>query len=405
MKLSIFVLLFASIISVDPALAQVQEIEAQAISRLVHRRSGRYQFNGMGRLYTSTGQSTSITFNADFLDDDVVQKEIELVDNQRADFARVVSKWKKAYVELEETLYGKDGIWPTVEEGRRRWKEVDDNAMAELQKVLLPHQFDALNELQFRCLVKNHGLIRLARIKEVNEILGLSENEIRRMSATIPVLRKEIARQGNEAATESLRIFLEPLSEEEKKAFAKKWSRLFELQNCNIEELMIFLDESRYGWFLKEEDSLEKLANRPVYESGVAANLVPVEPPRYGKPELELFLKFWQVEEFKEWLVLDGPQQQLINDLVQRKQDSIHTLLTLTPPMANSDRPADSEPFEVRKKRVYAAHEQVLAECERDLKKVLGPNGWEGVPCLPTGSTKDALDRCSICWKVICQKS
>ncbi len=74
-----------------------QEFDSFALARgLLHYQRGYYWFDGYGRLRTSLRNSIANT-NGKFFEDVTIQKEIELVEHQRAEYNSVIANWHKSF--------------------------------------------------------------------------------------------------------------------------------------------------------------------------------------------------------------------------------------------------------------------------------------------------------------------
>ena len=353
-----------------------QEVRSFDISRTLNHQIGHYSFNGIGRLETSISQ-TIANSNALFFENETIQLELELVDSQRSAYASAVNAWHNSWEETVNEIQRVNRVEKRSREfNLEMLSENDRNAMASLNDVLLPHQINIVNELQFRCLFRTHGMNALLKNDQLCEVLALSDNERSLIKNKTRELRTKVSRQVKVAIEDVIKMLIEPIQDSDRAQFLKRWEHLFSADSfLSLEELIVFLDSQSYEWMQDDSEPLQKLLNRPSYETGPAGDLHPVDGPKYRNVELNIFREFWKHPDFKEYLDLSESNELQLSKFVQDSYRSSQLLLNLSI-AGNGDK---NIPFKVRQEKAYAESDEIEQASIANIRRVLGMEGWDRV--------------------------
>ena len=131
-------------------------------------------------------------------------------------------------------------------------------------------------------------------------MLELSNAERKKLETIFIELRAPIKEKAIEAAADSVKTFLKPLTPRQQEKFVERWSSLFAGKRpVTVEEMLIKLDPNSYTWMENNGTSIERMISRPVYRTGVAGQLVSHRSGEWTNPELGIFRELWANGEFK----------------------------------------------------------------------------------------------------------
>ena len=358
-----------------------QQVDTFAIARGVNHQTGSYSFDGNGRLKTGLMQTIANT-NALFFEDEVIQLEIELVDDQKTKFKSILKTWQSSWQETIEKIardYKKSPI--SREEVQERIAENDEASISKIREVLLPHQLAIINELQLRCLFRTQGMNVILKSGELQKLLNLSESESAKILKAAKSMRKQVSDMAIVVRAKTLKLLLESLSADEAIAFSDKWRHLFEDKHqCSLEELIVFLDPVRYAWINEEKEPITKLIGRPNFETGAAGNLITKPGNKYSNVELNVFRSFWKNKTFANWIGLSEDEKNDVQEIVKASYQSSQILINENIVGQESS----NEPFEVRNKRAKKRANAMDAKSVREIKELLGDEGWDRVETFAT---------------------
>ncbi len=353
-----------------------QDLTSFDVARSLNHEVGYYSFDGNGRLTTGKMQ-TIANSNALFFEDEVIQKEIELVDDQLPGYSAVIRDWNQSWQDtIEEIKKANQSERRSAEFNLQLLTENDRKSLEKMKNVLLPHQVAIVNELQFRCLFRVYGLNKLLENDELCQMLEVSEKERKKFKAATREIRIATAKRAVGAVADAIKTLVETLEDQEQKAFLQKWSHLFSKDNpVSVEELIIFLNPESYEWMRSELSPTKKLLARPSYQTGAAGNLQTKPGLKFAHEELNIFREFWKHRNFIDYLALTPDAESRLDAVVRASYQSSQVLLDLS----IEGKTDPNIPFEVRRQQAQEASAAMDEESMNDIEAVLGSRGWDRV--------------------------
>jgi len=150
-----------------------------------------------------------------------VQKEIELTDDQGAELQTLAESIRS---EIGEEMQGMfQGMRELSDEEREtrmteiraRFEEIGKDAESRMQKVLLPHQFDRLKQIDLQSRLQRGGAAALSE-GELAETLGLTETQRDELREKQEQVQKELDEKIGQLRVEARNQLLEVLTPEQR---------------------------------------------------------------------------------------------------------------------------------------------------------------------------------------------
>ena len=354
------------------------ELDSFAAARRLDDQAGSYHFDGAGRLSGGFTKGVLRT-NAQFFDDEAIRAEIELVESQRQQYNAIVSQWhascKDTMKQLRQGRFKKGGSSKSF---AKVMAENDEKSLAKLREVLLPSQLAIIRELQFRCLFRTRGIAKLLENDQLRNVLELSNAERKKLETVVIELRAPIKEKALEATADSVKTFLKPLTPRQQEKFMERWSSLFAGKRpVTVEEMLIKLDPNSYTWMENNGTSIERMISRPVYQTGVAGQLVSHRSGEFTNPELGLFRELWANGEFKNWLKLSKDDQAQIDSIIRVSYGPGGT-----PMKVYAQQPGDPAGTGVslsRMDEIKAERDEFEQPALDSIKRILGPSRLDSI--------------------------
>ena len=150
-----------------------------------------------------------------------VQAEIELSEDQQAEL-RTLGETIRDEIrsEMQGMFQGMQGLsneerQARFDEIRSRFEEINKDAESRLQKVLMPHQFDRLKQIDLQSRIQRGGAAALAE-GELADTLGLSESQRDQIREKSEQVQKDLNEKIGQLRVEARNQLLEVLTTEQR---------------------------------------------------------------------------------------------------------------------------------------------------------------------------------------------
>lgn len=158
-------------------------------------------------------------------------RELELTEVQEREYMQIVRSWDNG---IKVYLNGlKKHVGESDEASRARWQDnqkalqkIERESLKAIDELLLDHQRDFLEQLQFRFLVRSQGPRSALQDQEILDALGLDLGELFRALEMPEETRNELIRRVNELLAKSIDELLKGFDETQRKAIVAKWPQL-----------------------------------------------------------------------------------------------------------------------------------------------------------------------------------
>ncbi|MCH8047039.1 MAG: hypothetical protein IID44_25330 [Planctomycetes bacterium] len=166
------------------------------------------------------------------LDREQVQKELDLVDDQIDDIKKIREESRNAMRDLFSGLRD----LPSEERReaftalREKMREQGEIAQKKIEKVLLPHQRDRLQQITFQQSMQRRGTTGVFESNTVAEALGITDAQKEKLREKSEEVEKELREKLAKARQEAIQELLSVLTPAQRKKYEELMGEPFELQ-------------------------------------------------------------------------------------------------------------------------------------------------------------------------------
>lgn len=165
-----------------------------------------------------------------------IQKELELLDDQVEQLNAINKEFSE---QISEELKGLREGNMNLENPRRLAdliQELEKKKRARMQEILLPHQFDRLQQISLQQQMKHRGEAATLMSDQIAEQLGITDEQKERMKERSEEIKKDLAEKIEQLKLEARDELLQELTREQRKKLEELTGPAYEIKPVDMSE-------------------------------------------------------------------------------------------------------------------------------------------------------------------------